>query len=138
MCTSGTTVAINKQYELKWGAGIGLNLNQTAGSDAKGGIGALPHALKGFSFTLSGTTVPSKIRVNYPTASTEETAHYKELTAVAGNFTVLFTEVKQGTWVTTPVALVNGDINAIQFQIVGDDENTVPFDFCVENLTALY
>jgi hypothetical protein len=140
MCTSGTTADIHGDYETIWGAGIGLNLNQVADSDNKGGIGALPHALKGFSFTISGTAFPAELRVNFPTATTEKTAHFYPITKGAGSYKVLFTDANQGDWVKgdARVDLVTADINSIQFQIVAKDGGTVPFDLCVENLTALY
>ena len=91
MCTSGTTVPISKQYDIKWGAGIGLNLNQAAGSEDKGTISALPHALKGFSFTLSANNnvdLP-EIRVNFPMPTTDKTAHFKKILVKAvGPYTV--------------------------------------------------
>jgi hypothetical protein len=141
MCTSGTTAAIHKAYDTIWGAGIALNLNQEANSPDKGVIGALPHALKGFSFTLSGTGLPNELRINFPMESTAKTAHFRKLLPPkADAYTVLFTEAGQGDWVTgtAKVDLVTTDINSIQFQIVADEENPKAFDFCVENLTALY
>lgn len=139
ICTSGTTAEINKEYDTKWGAGIGLNLNQPTDSEDKNPISELPHALKGFSFTISGDTVPPEIRVTYPTAQTEKTAHFKKITE-AGDYTVLFTDAAQGTWVKEDqqVELVPGEVTAIQFQVVGADTKTISFDFCVENLKALY
>lgn len=139
MCTSGTTVAINGNSSTIWGAGIGLNLNQPTESETKNPISTLPHLLKGFSFKLSGPTVPPTIRVSYPTAATTDTSHFKEVTA-AGDYTVLFTAAAQGEWVTgaDAVALTAGDINAIQFQVVAAETAAVPFDFCIESLTALY
>jgi hypothetical protein len=139
MCTKGTTVAIGTDYETKWGAGIGLNLNQPGGDDAKNPIGTLPKAIKGFSFKLSGTTFPKELRVTFPTAATAETGHFKRLdNPKEGAYTVLFTEAAQGKWVTSPVDLVPGDVNAIQFQICAESAAAAPFDFCVEGLTALY
>jgi hypothetical protein len=139
MCTSGTTVAINEAYETKWGAGIGLNLNQPGGDDTKNPIGTLPKTVKGFRFTLSGTKFPKELRVTFPTATTEKTGHFKKLSSVTpGEYTVLFTEAAQGDWVKTPVDLVPGEVNAIQFQICAENTAAAPFDFCVENLTALY
>lgn len=139
ICTSGTTAAINKEYETKWGAGIGLNLNQPTDSEEKLPISELPRALTGFSFTISGEVIPGEIRVTYPTAQTEKTAHFKKITE-GGDYTALFSDAAQGTWVKEEerVELASGDVNAIQFQVVGADTKTIAFDFCVENLKALY
>jgi hypothetical protein len=139
ICTSGTTVAINKEYDTKWGAGIGLNLNQPTDSEDKNPISELPHAITGFSFTISGDVVPAEVRVTYPTAQTEKTAHFKKIVK-AGDYTVSFGDAAQGSWVKQEqqVDLVPGNVTAIQFQVVGADTKTIDFDFCVENLKALY
>ncbi|MGC4067482.1 MAG: hypothetical protein QM784_23105 [Polyangiaceae bacterium] len=109
MCTSGTTVAINEAYETKWGAGIGLNLNQPGGDDTKNPIGTLPKAIKGFRFKLEGSAFPKELRVTFPTATTEKTGHFKKLSSPkAGEYTVLFTEAAQGDWVTSPVGFGAG------------------------------
>lgn len=143
MCTSGTTVPINDDYTHKWGAGIALNLNQPAtpaNNDIKNPISDLQYALLGFKFHLSGT-VPNPLRVIFPTTTTTaRTAHFKEIATGAGDYQVLFTDAAQGTWIPVAerVALVTGDVVEIQFQVVGQNSANVPFNFCVEGLTALY
>jgi hypothetical protein len=138
MCTSGTTAAIHGEYSLKWGAGIGLNLNQPIASDTKNRVGDLAVAVKGFSFNLSANTLEKSIRVTFPTPDTEKTAHFVEVGPESRNYTVLFANAKQDSWVTSPVPLVAGDVIAIQFQIQGEDDRELPFDFCIEDLKALY
>lgn len=140
MCTSGTTVPINADYK-KWGAGIALNLNQPpvpANENDKNPISQLRFPLKGFSFRLSGDVVPNLIRVNFPTATTADTAHYKPIIDGAGTYQVLFSETVQGAWVNPQVALDPGSIVEVQFQVPGQPSTNVPFNFCIEELTALY
>lgn len=143
MCTSGTTVPINGDFK-KWGAGIALNLNQPpvpANENDKNPISQLLHPLKGFSFRLSGDGIPNPIRVNFPTAATADTAHFKPIVdGIAGTYQVLFSEAVQGSWVEASdrIELVHGDILEVQFQVPGEKSTNVSFNFCIEELTALY
>lgn len=140
MCTSGITVPTGTDYTKKWGAGIGLNLNQQPSSEAKNPISALQLAtkiIKGFSFTLKGEAVPGKIHVNFPTQATADAAHFKEI-AAPGDYQVLFSEAAQPGWVTTPTALSWGDVVSVEFQVAASQTESVPFNFCVEKLSALY
>jgi hypothetical protein len=55
----------------------------------------------------------------------------------AGTHEVLFSDAAQGSWVTDPVDLDVAQVQAIQFQVPSVMGAEVPFDFCVEGLTAL-
>jgi hypothetical protein len=66
---------------------------------------------------------------------TGDNAHFT--TAFVGDDTVLFSEVAQGSWVTTKSPLDTTQLLAIQFQIPTQMNTAVDFDFCVENLAAL-
>lgn len=138
MCTRGTTVPTGTDYTKKWGAGIGLNLNQQQpGDSSKNPISLLSKPIKGFTFTLSGPVVPGKINVKFPTPATENAAHFKEITA-PGTYQALFSDAVQPNWVDAKVDLVPGNVVSVEFQVVASPTDPVPFDFCVERLSALY
>jgi hypothetical protein len=82
LCTTGATAVIlacktgvttsgcpDHDYSNMWGAGIGFNFNETAGTD--GGMGAKnpwnpdDHGVTGISFELDGVPVPG-LRVEFP------------------------------------------------------------------------
>jgi hypothetical protein len=56
-----------------------------------------------------------------------------------GQHTVLFSDVAfaQGSWVTDPMAFEPTLVTLIQFQIPSATTAPVPWDFCVEGLTAV-
>lgn len=137
MCTSGTTAAVADQTEfsLKWGAGIGLDLNNSGGTDAmKMPYDATAHGVVGFSFTISGTNATG-LRFNITSVAAGDNSHF--VSAAMGENTVMFSDAMQGSWVTTKTPLDPTQLLAIQFQIPSVLNQSVAFDFCVENLAAI-
>ena len=138
MCTSGATASINDSTEVdaKWGAGIGLSLNEQA-DQSKETIAQLPHELIAFRFTVSGTAIPEELRVNFPTPTTASIEHFVTITG-SGEHTVDFLGVSQGDWVDPQTPLDPADVIAIQFQVPARFNEQVAFDYCIENFQALY
>jgi hypothetical protein len=137
MCTSGTTAAVADQMEfsLKWGAGIGLDLNNSGGTDAmKMPYDADAAGVVGFSFTISGTDATG-LRFNITSVAAGDNSHF--VSAAMGENTVMFSDAMQGSWVTTKTPLDTTQLLAIQFQIPSVLNQSVAFDFCVENLAAI-
>ncbi len=134
MCTSGQTSTAPGA----WGAGIALELND--------GPPQLPYdtvdaGILGFCFQLSGTTLPTTtVRVAFPTTEDNDDAPFKAVTTF-GQHTVLFANTAQGSWVTTKQPFDPTQVTLIQFQIPSLSTATVPapvpWDFCVEGLTAV-
>jgi hypothetical protein len=130
MCTSGhTSMAAGA-----WGAGIALELND--------GPPQLPYdtvasGIKGFCFQLSGPTIPATtVRVAFPTQDNNDNAYF-EAVNTPGQHTVLFADTAQGSWVTTPASFEPTKVTLIQFQIPSSTTASVPWDFCIEGLTAI-
>ncbi len=140
MCTGGTTTPISnaEDFDVIWGAGIGLSLNQAASDAPRGTIGELPQTLIGFSFSVVGTTVPAELRILFPTPITERIEHFETITSGAGVYEVTFDGLAQGDWVTSPTQLDSTEVTAIQFHVPAKTDEAVPFDYCIENLHALY
>jgi hypothetical protein len=129
MCTSGTTsTAANA-----WGAGLGFELNDASGQQP---YDTVAHGVKGFCFQLSGTKIPpTGIRVAFTTKNNNDSAYFKAVSTLGQN-TVLFSEIAQATWQTKktwePTLVM-----LLQFQIPSSTTAPVPWDFCIEGLTAI-
>jgi hypothetical protein len=132
MCTSGRTSAATGA----WGAGIGLELSDGPPQQP---YDTVMHGVKGFCFVLSGATIPStSIRVAFPTQDNNDNAYFEAFTT-AGMHSVLFSDTAfaQGSWVTSKVAFEPTKVMLVQFQIPSLTTAPVPWDFCVESMTAV-
>jgi len=132
MCTTGSTGTSASG----WGAGIALELNDTGGQQP---YNATKNGVKGFCFTLSGTKLPGTtgVRVAFTTKGNNDNPYFEAVTTM-GQHTVLFTDTTfgQATWETKetwdPTTII-----LLQFQIPAAAPTPVPWDFCVEGLTAI-
>jgi hypothetical protein len=130
MCTSGQTSTATGA----WGAGIGLELNDGPPQEP---YNTVMQGVTGFCFQLSGTVIPStSIRVAFPTTEDNDNAPFESVTT-PGQHTVLFTDTAQGSWVTTPTVFDPTMVTLLQFQIPSSTTEAVPWDFCIEGLTAI-
>jgi hypothetical protein len=130
MCTSGQTSTATGA----WGAGIGLELNDGPPQEP---YNTVMQGVTGFCFQLSGTAIPStSIRVAFPTTEDNDDAPFEAVTT-PGQHTVLFTDTAQGSWVTTPTVFDPTRVTLLQFQIPSSTTAPVPWDFCIEGLTAI-
>lgn len=132
MCTSGSTGTSTKA----WGAGLGFEMNDTGGQQP---YNATSHGVKGVCFQLSGTKIPptTGIRVAFTTKNNNDNAYFEQITAT-GQHTVLFTDpgFGQATW-QTKMAWDPTTIILLQVQIPAASPTAVPWDFCIEGLTAI-
>ena len=130
MCTSGMTSSATGA----WGAGVALELND---GPPQMPYDTTAHGVKGFCFALSGTTIPSTtIRVAFPTQDNNDNAYF-EAVSTPGQHTVLFSDTAQGSWVTQKSAWEPTKVMLIQLQIPSTTTAPVPWDFCIEGLTAI-
>jgi hypothetical protein len=91
----------------------------------------------GFCFTLSGPTLPStSLRVAFPTQNHQDDPYFTAVTTT-GQHSVSFAESAQGSWVTTTSPFEANLVTLLQFQIPSSTTAPVPWDFCIEGLTAL-
>jgi hypothetical protein len=130
LCTSGHTSTAAGA----WGAGIGLELND---GPPQMPYDTTAHGVIGFCFQLSGTTIPSTtIRVAFPTKNNNDNAYFSAV-STPGQHTVLFSDTAQGSWVTTKSAFEPNAVMLLQLQIPSSTTASVPWDFCIEGLTAI-
>jgi hypothetical protein len=130
MCTSGRTSTASGA----WGAGIGLELNDGPPQQP---YDTTAHRVIGFCFLLSGATIPSTtIRVAFPTQDNNDNAYF-EAVSTPGMHTILFSDIAQGSWVTSKVAFEPTKVMLMQLQIPSSTAAPIPWDFCVEGVTAV-
>jgi hypothetical protein len=118
-----------------WGGGVALNL-----ADPGGGAALLPWsrgAVTGFSFNITGPMIPASLRFQATTPG-GATIYCVNDTAPGANSIQLGTLVTAcyGTTGNTPLAAAT-TLEALQWQVVTAADASTPFDFCIENLTAL-
>lgn len=130
MCTSGMTSTASSA----WGAGIALEVND---GPPQMPYDTTAHGVKGFCFQLTGLMIPStSIRVAFPTKLNNDNAYFSTVTT-RGQHTVLFSDTAQGSWVTTKTAFEPTALMLVQFRIPSSTAAPVPWDFCIEGLTAI-
>jgi hypothetical protein len=129
MCTKGTT----SMAAGAWGAGIGFELND---GPPQMPYDTTAHSVKGFCFVLSGPTIPPGLRAAFPTKNNPDDAYFKA-TPTVGQQTVLFADTAQGSWVTAKKPFEPTMVMLLQFQIPSSTTAAIPWDFCVEGLTAI-
>jgi hypothetical protein len=133
-CASGSASQVQMaMYATYWGGGIGLNLADPGGGLPPGAWS--PGTVTGFSFTLSGTTVPTALRFN--AIGADGVTYCGNL--AAGANTVNLSMLRATCYDMVPgAALAAGtQLEAIQWQVVTNETAATPFNFCVDNLTAL-
>jgi hypothetical protein len=130
MCTSGTTSMATGA----WGAGIALELNDGPPQMPFDTVAA---HMTGVCFQLTGKTIPTTtVRVAFPTKDNNDNAYFEAVSSV-GQHSVLFSKIAQGSWVTSPQSFEPSAVMLMQFQIPSSTTASIPWDFCVEGLTAI-
>jgi hypothetical protein len=130
MCTSGQT----SMAAGAWGAGIALELNDGPPQQP---YDTTAHGVNGFCFNLSGPTIPSTtVRVAFPTQDNNDNA-YLEAVSTPGLHNILFSDIAQGSWVTSKSPWEPTKVMLIQFQIPSSTTAPVSWNFCVDSLTAI-
>jgi hypothetical protein len=134
MCTRGTTVQVMSQsdWQTHWGAGVGIDLNNVGGT--KQVFDAVAAGVRGFCFVLSGATIPP-LHVNMPSDQNITDNWYFKTVSTPGVQQVLFTDLSQQTRTATPFD--PSKLWSVQFLIPASMSAAVPWDFCIEGLTAL-
>jgi hypothetical protein len=142
VCASGeASQVLMEAYGQYWGGGVGFNL-----ADPGGGAGPGPwtrNTVTGFSFTLTGPAIPAGEQMRFK-ATTFEGGVVNEdgycTFATAGANTVQFGDLVSECWTGGAGAPALGaatQLVSLQWQVATVTAASTPFDFCIENLTAL-
>jgi hypothetical protein len=152
MCTTGTVAkVVDMMYSAIWGAGIGFDLNN-AGAD--GGTGknawdAGAHNVTGFSFHIDTPPTGGQMRVEFPTnavpGTTDINAAYwggasNNLSAIknGGDYSFHWADVGGPMYLTAPTPFDKSKIVSMQFHVVANTSSSIPFMYCISNLTPLH
>lgn len=134
-CVSGTASAVPDamSFGTFWGGGLALNLADPGGG---GALGTWQRgAVTGFSFTISGPTIPPGLRFQ---ASVSEAGPTYCGDVVAGPSSVQLSTLIVNCYEAGGMPLpATQAIQSLQWQVVTVIGEATPFDFCVENLTAI-
>jgi hypothetical protein len=137
VCASGVASAVpdGDSYDTHWGGGIGLNLGDPGQMQAL--VPWSAGSVTGFSFTLTGTTIPGSLRFQ---AVTPAEVTYCLNTVPSGANSVSLTSLAQECYNTAtpgPAWTASTSLATLQWQVATVLDATTPFDFCIENLTAI-
>jgi hypothetical protein len=133
--------AAGPAYGQYYGGGLGLNL-----ADAGGMTGPGPwnrQTVTGFSFTLTGPAIPPGEQMRFKVTTFEGTAVNADgycTEATPGANTFQFGALVNECWTGGAGAPALGaatPIVSLQWQVATITTASTPFDFCVENLTAI-
>jgi hypothetical protein len=139
LCTSGTAIQTVGAASQDWGAGIGLEMDDVPAEGGQQPFNVTAAGIKGFCFILSGSTIPStSIRVAAVTSENQDWAPYESVTA-PGMQTVLFSDMAQApnTAASHIMTLDLTKVKVIQWQIPASSSAAVPWDFCIQGVTAI-
>lgn len=140
LCVKGSAAqVVDEMYGVYFGAGMGFDLCANGASDEppneKYALGACPFGqeLVGLRFKLSGSTVPSELRVQFKETARDEATY---VLAKSGANTVLF---EDGKVVYDPMAdpVDVSKIESVQFAIPTNADAPTKFDFCIEDVVLL-
>jgi hypothetical protein len=135
-CTSGIVdpVGASSEYATKWGAAIGLTLNQPDPAEPPEAYDALAHGVVGFAYKLRTYNI-EPIRAEAISVGVAE-PHFYEVTQ-AGVTSLRFSYLIQGDWVTERTPLDPSQLTALRFHVPSASGVVRNFDFCVEELSAI-
>jgi hypothetical protein len=130
-------------YGEYWGAAIGLNMNQAIDPMTMMGGPAMPYdasAIKGFSFTISGATIPTSLRFKAEDATGEYCTPATVPVKMGAN-TINLSQLIKECWAPKAGAATADSAKAglvkIAWQVVTNATAAIPFDYCVEDLRAV-
>jgi hypothetical protein len=143
ICTRGTVgQVVGMDFQTTWGGGIGFNLSDPGGG-ATGTENGQPWdraggRVRSFSFQVSGPTVPTGLRfVAIPPTRPAGVDSYC-VAGVSGNVTQTIESIDGNCWDAAVAPLgTTLPLVSIQWVVPAETTGTVPFDFCISNVTAV-
>jgi hypothetical protein len=134
-CVSGTVGAVlNDDWAGRYGAAIAFQPNQQGNNTLP--YNAAAHGVIGFTLRLAGNNVPAMTFFQY-TVDGEGVAYCKQLSG-AGLQRALFSDTHPDCSLGTSTSVPDATrITRMQLLIPALAGADVPFDFCIEDLTAV-
>jgi hypothetical protein len=142
VCASGeASQVVMELYGQYWGGGVGFNL-----ADPGGGTGPVPwtrNTVTGFSFTLTGPAIPPGEQMRFKATTFEGGTVNQDgycTFATAGANTIQLGDLVAECWTGgagAPALGATTQLVSLQWQVATVTTASTPFDFCIENLTAV-
>jgi hypothetical protein len=137
LCVKGEAAKVlEMDFATYFGVGMAFDLCQASSTmPTKYTISTCPlgKTLSGLRFKVSGTTIPSELRVQFHEAGREQSAY---VLATPGANTALFKDGKVAYDMTAPMINV-ANIDSVHFVVPTNEQSAVPFDFCVEQIELI-
>jgi hypothetical protein len=136
ICVAGTVKRVlSGDFDNYWGARLVIQLNNDGDATALP-YDAVTHGVDGFKFTLSGSAVPEELR---PTLFNSASAtQYCKRVCATGAQSILLSEAHVDCWEGTTGSTPTGtSLERLEFTIPSNELADIPFDFCIEALTAI-
>jgi hypothetical protein len=128
--------ATEPAYGQYYGGGLALNLADPGGGAATGQWSR--GTVTGFSFTVTGPTIPPNLRFNASTGPGAAPSYCADDITTTGAVSISLAALVTNCWEAGGTLLpATQTLEAIQWQVVTVTDASTPFDFCIENLTAL-
>lgn len=126
-------------YGTYWGALMGFNLTQEAGSDTPLSYDAAFHGILGFGFSIAGSDpLPPGGILRFNVKVSGDSSIYCTEIRTAGPQRVYLSEVRQSCWESDPTAPTPDltRLEALHWQYATNDSYGYTFDLCIEDLFA--
>jgi hypothetical protein len=145
ICVSGSASAVLDgpdmlpAYGQYWGGGVGFNL-----ADPGAMMPLQPWSrgnVVGFSFNITGTTIPVGTQFRFKATFYEGgviNEQYCASDVISGANTFMLNEIVAACWELGGAPMpITAQLGALQWQVATVEMVPTPFNFCIENLTAL-
>lgn len=138
-CDSGASAGDVDEcdWDAYWGAGIGLNLNETGGEDSvQYPFDAAAAGITGFQFTVSGSAPGATIRFKATDVPNDGEDFCAEIDISTPDIQVPLTELVHMCWGTAGTETLDvTQLQQLQWQIVTDPNGPIEItNFCIDNL----
>ncbi|HEY6728550.1 MAG TPA: hypothetical protein VI197_31280 [Polyangiaceae bacterium] len=136
ICVSGTVLP-HENMDLSWGVAVGMDL--FAVDEVAHPYDASAYGVLGLQFTVSGS-LPSRLQIN--TTSPEGGTYCRRYESIAGSretLSVYFSSMEEDCWDTGAAGLPPDptQLQGFHIQVISSASETVSFDFCVEDVSAI-
>jgi len=136
ICVSGVSKRVEySDYEEYTGAKLIIDLH-TSSTETAGPYDASAYGVKGFAFTISGSSVPGELRptlTNYGFGT-----QFCERLCAAGAQELLYGQAHASCWTgTTGTTPAGTNLQYLEFSVPSNSSSDVPFNFCVSGLSAM-
>lgn len=136
ICVSGTVLP-HENLDLSWGVAVGMDLY--AVDDVANPYDATAYGVAGIQFTVSGS-LPPRLQIN--TTSPADGTYCRRYESIASSqetLSVYFSSLEEDCWDASAAGLPpdTTQLEGFHIQVISSANESVSFDFCVEDVSAI-